>query len=239
MNFPYHISPLLGLFISRGFPRRFLGLFSRGAWRDLLLHGDSQSGGYESTCSLRPICRDEVRVQFFSAISRACPPLRPRFRIPRKPGLAVATQRRWIIATDETKDRRLSREIAAKGIKVIDTPGILLKAIRSEMLSVRSEVDSEHSERRAGCSQAPGPPGPRPVFQPPDRGIRSAHDLESVQRVHKRVQGTRPHPAVQGNRQAGSISCRRSRGVSVSIDLPQRQGNANHKLISLPLLSNQ
>jgi predicted nucleic acid-binding protein len=52
--------------------------------------------------------------------------------------LAVATQRDWIIATDETKDRRLSREIAARGIKVINTPGILLKSIRQGMLSVEA-----------------------------------------------------------------------------------------------------
>ena len=64
--------------------------------------------------------------------------------------LAVAIQRRWIIATDETKDRRLSREIAAKGIKVINTPGILLKAIRSEMLSVEAAdlIKAELEARR-------------------------------------------------------------------------------------------
>src|SRR5712692_9685125 len=52
--------------------------------------------------------------------------------------LAVAIHRHWVIATDETKDRRLSREIAAKGIKVINTPGILLKAIRQGTLSVQA-----------------------------------------------------------------------------------------------------
>jgi predicted nucleic acid-binding protein len=50
--------------------------------------------------------------------------------------LAVAIHRRWIVATDETKDKRLSREIAAREIKVINTPGILLKAIREGVLSV-------------------------------------------------------------------------------------------------------
>lgn len=52
--------------------------------------------------------------------------------------LAVGVQRRWIIATDETKDRRLRREIAASGIKVINTPGILLKSIRQGNLSVEA-----------------------------------------------------------------------------------------------------
>ncbi len=31
--------------------------------------------------------------------------------------LAIATCRKWVIATDETKDKRLSREISAKGIQ--------------------------------------------------------------------------------------------------------------------------
>lgn len=52
--------------------------------------------------------------------------------------LAVANQRRWIIATDETKDKRFSREIAARGIRLINTPGILLKAIRQGILSVQA-----------------------------------------------------------------------------------------------------
>jgi predicted nucleic acid-binding protein len=50
--------------------------------------------------------------------------------------LAVAIHRNWAVATDETKDRRLSREITAKGIKVINTPGILLKAIQQGSLTV-------------------------------------------------------------------------------------------------------
>jgi predicted nucleic acid-binding protein len=52
--------------------------------------------------------------------------------------LAVAIHRHWVVATDETKDRRLSREIAAKRIQVINTPGILLKAIRQGVLSVQA-----------------------------------------------------------------------------------------------------
>lgn len=52
--------------------------------------------------------------------------------------LAVAIHRQWVIATDETKDRRFSREIASKRIKLINTPGILLKALRQGLLSVQS-----------------------------------------------------------------------------------------------------
>jgi predicted nucleic acid-binding protein len=52
--------------------------------------------------------------------------------------LAVAIHRHWAVATDETKDRRLTREIASNGIKLINTPGILLKAIRRGSLSVQA-----------------------------------------------------------------------------------------------------
>jgi predicted nucleic acid-binding protein len=52
--------------------------------------------------------------------------------------LAVAIHRHWVVATDETKDRRLSREITSRGIKLINTPGILLKAIRQGSLSVQA-----------------------------------------------------------------------------------------------------
>ncbi len=52
--------------------------------------------------------------------------------------LAIATCRNWAIATDETKDKRLSREIAARGIQIINTPGILLKAITRKVLTVEA-----------------------------------------------------------------------------------------------------
>ena len=52
--------------------------------------------------------------------------------------LAVAIHRHRVVATDETKDRRLSREITSRGIKLINTPGILLKAIRQGSLSVQA-----------------------------------------------------------------------------------------------------
>lgn len=64
--------------------------------------------------------------------------------------LAVAIHRQWAIATDETKDRRLTREIATKGIKVINTPGVLLKAIRQGTLSVQAAdlIKAELEENR-------------------------------------------------------------------------------------------
>jgi predicted nucleic acid-binding protein len=52
--------------------------------------------------------------------------------------LAIASCRRWVVATDETKDKRLNREISARGIPVINTPGILLKAIRQGVLTVQT-----------------------------------------------------------------------------------------------------
>jgi predicted nucleic acid-binding protein len=69
--------------------------------------------------------------------------------------LAVAIHRNWAIATDETKDRRLSREIASKGISVINTPGILLKAIRQGSLSVQAadqiKADLEAHRFKMSC----------------------------------------------------------------------------------------
>lgn len=64
--------------------------------------------------------------------------------------LAVAIHRHWVVATDETKDRRLSREIATRGIKLINTPGILLKAIRHGSLSVQAAdlIKAELEENR-------------------------------------------------------------------------------------------
>lgn len=52
--------------------------------------------------------------------------------------LTIASCRKWVVATDETKDKRLTREIAAKGIEVINTPGLLLKAIRRGVLTVEA-----------------------------------------------------------------------------------------------------
>lgn len=52
--------------------------------------------------------------------------------------LAIASCRKWVVATDETKDKRLSREISASGIQVINTPGILLKAIRQGVVTVQT-----------------------------------------------------------------------------------------------------
>ncbi len=52
--------------------------------------------------------------------------------------LAIATCRNWAIATDETKDRRLSREIGARGIQIINTLGIVLKSIHHGMLTVEA-----------------------------------------------------------------------------------------------------
>jgi predicted nucleic acid-binding protein len=64
--------------------------------------------------------------------------------------LAVAIHRHWVVATDETKDRRLSREITSRGIKLINTPGILLKAIRQGSLSVQAAdlIKAELEENR-------------------------------------------------------------------------------------------
>lgn len=59
--------------------------------------------------------------------------------------LAIAACRRWIVATDETKDKRLKKEIDALGIRIVNTPGLLLKAIQVGLLSV-AEADATKGE---------------------------------------------------------------------------------------------
>lgn len=59
--------------------------------------------------------------------------------------LAVAKCRDWVIATDEIKDKRLTREITERGIQVVNTPGILLKAIKQGLLS-EEEADAIKTE---------------------------------------------------------------------------------------------
>src|SRR6266404_4244229 len=51
---------------------------------------------------------------------------------------------------------------------------------------------------RVRRSQAPSAPCSRFVLQSADRGVRPTDDLESLQCVHERVQGTRSDPTVQG-----------------------------------------
>ena len=55
--------------------------------------------------------------------------------------LAIAACRGWVFATDESKDKRLKKEIEASKVQIINTPGLLLKAIQNSVLSV-SEADA-------------------------------------------------------------------------------------------------
>lgn len=50
--------------------------------------------------------------------------------------LALAKARGWAIATDESKDSKWKRVIAGTGFAIINTPGILLTAIRAGALTV-------------------------------------------------------------------------------------------------------
>lgn len=62
--------------------------------------------------------------------------------------LAVATGRGWIMAMDETKDRRLVREISARGIEIINTPGIILKLCVTEHSPLSALMRSRMSWRK-------------------------------------------------------------------------------------------
>jgi len=59
--------------------------------------------------------------------------------------LAIAACRGWVFATDESKDKRLKKEIEASKVRIVNTPGLLLKAIQNGVLSV-NEADAIKSE---------------------------------------------------------------------------------------------
>ena len=51
--------------------------------------------------------------------------------------LALAQVSHWILGTDDSKGAKWRKVISAPGIKVLNTPGILLLAIRQGVLTVR------------------------------------------------------------------------------------------------------
>jgi predicted nucleic acid-binding protein len=51
--------------------------------------------------------------------------------------LALAEARNWILGTDDSKGVKWKRVISAAGITVLNTPGIILLAIRQGVLSVQ------------------------------------------------------------------------------------------------------
>ncbi|MGA9241116.1 MAG: hypothetical protein WBW03_03965 [Silvibacterium sp.] len=51
--------------------------------------------------------------------------------------LALAEGRNWILGTDDSKGAKWKKVISAPGIKVLNTPGILLLAIRQGVLTVK------------------------------------------------------------------------------------------------------
>lgn len=64
--------------------------------------------------------------------------------------LALAKARGWTIATDESKDPKWKRMIAGGGFAIINTPGILLAAIRGGKLTVveADEIKAKLEQRR-------------------------------------------------------------------------------------------
>src|SRR4029077_6410364 len=76
------------------------------------------SGGFKKTS-----LQDVVELQHFARYSQ-------RFGKGESACLAIAACRGWVLATDEMKDKRLKREIEASKVRVINTPGLLVKAIQ-------------------------------------------------------------------------------------------------------------
>jgi predicted nucleic acid-binding protein len=51
--------------------------------------------------------------------------------------IALAEARNWILGTDDSKGAKWKKVISAPGIRVLNTPGILLLAIRQKVLTVQ------------------------------------------------------------------------------------------------------
>jgi predicted nucleic acid-binding protein len=64
--------------------------------------------------------------------------------------LALAKGRGWAIATDESKDPKWKKVIAGAGFAVVNTPGIILGAIRVQALTVvdADEIKARLEQRR-------------------------------------------------------------------------------------------
>jgi predicted nucleic acid-binding protein len=64
--------------------------------------------------------------------------------------LALGKARGWAIATDESKDPKWKKVISDSGFAVINTPGILLAAIRAGALTVvdADEIKARLEQRR-------------------------------------------------------------------------------------------
>lgn len=64
--------------------------------------------------------------------------------------LALGKSRGWAIATDESKDTRWKKVISGAGFAIINTPGILLAAIRAGELTVAAadEIKIKLEQRR-------------------------------------------------------------------------------------------
>jgi len=50
--------------------------------------------------------------------------------------IALAEARNWVLGTDDSKGAKWKKVISAPGIRILNTPGILLLAIRQKVLTV-------------------------------------------------------------------------------------------------------
>jgi predicted nucleic acid-binding protein len=91
------------------------------------------SGGLRKTS-----LHDVVELEHFARYSQ-------RFGKGESACLAIAVCRGWVLATDEMKDKRLKKEIATLGVRIVNTPGLLVKAIQQGLLSI-DNADSIKAE---------------------------------------------------------------------------------------------
>jgi predicted nucleic acid-binding protein len=51
--------------------------------------------------------------------------------------IALAEKRNWVLGTDDSKGAKWKKVISALGIQILNTPGIILLAVRKEVLTIQ------------------------------------------------------------------------------------------------------
>jgi len=68
--------------------------------------------------------------------------------------IALAEARNWVLGTDDSKGAKWKKVISAPGIRILNTPGILLLAIRQKVLTVERPIRSKPYWKRIGFEWA-------------------------------------------------------------------------------------
>jgi len=59
--------------------------------------------------------------------------------------IALAEKRNWVLGTDDSKGAKWKKVISAPGIQILNTPGIILLAIRNGVLTLHQADEIKHT----------------------------------------------------------------------------------------------